>query len=342
MTAASKCHPKRSEELVPSVAKGSGFLLYRQGKWLLALQGMVWFAACFLAIPLAGPMAGSEQTGETAAETRVLSYIRDHVQRGQPLLVTDLYNNVFTQPEERKALTKLYNAFFRIPFFVAQYEEKFGSAPTLRVIAQQFDLPNTEGADVLLRVMESDPRVPHFMTRDPRTHEITKVDVEEIRRDPKFGQELEHQLSGWDGKPAPDFRLATLDGSEVDSGTLRGKVVLLYVWFTGCPPCMKETPALAALNQEFAARGLSIVGANADRLLGLSYDDEVRRRYIKEQGVNFPVVHWTKESDTAYGSVSIFPTTFLIDRKGVIIHHWVGFVPAEDLRSAISQGLAQK
>jgi len=303
---------------------------------------MVWFAACFLAIPLAGPMAGSEQTGETAAETRVLSYIRDHVQRGQPLLVTDLYNNVFTQPEERKALTKLYNAFFRIPFFVAQYEEKFGSAPTLRVIAQQFDLPNTEGADVLLRVMESDPRVPHFMTRDPRTHEITKVDVEEIRRDPKFGQELEHQLSGWDGKPAPDFRLATLDGSEVDSGTLRGKVVLLYVWFTGCPPCMKETPALAALNQEFAARGLSIVGANADRLLGLSYDDEVRRRYIKEQGVNFPVVHWTKESDTAYGSVSIFPTTFLIDRKGVIIHHWVGFVPAEDLRSAISQGLAQK
>jgi peroxiredoxin len=342
MTAASKCHPKRSEELAPSVAKGSGFLLYRQGKWLLALQGMVWFAACFLAIPLAGPMAGSEQTGETAAETRVLSYIRDHVQRGQPLLVTDLYNNVFTQPEERKALTKLYNAFFRIPFFVAQYEEKFGSAPTLRVIAQQFDLPNTEGADVLLRVMESDPRVPHFMTRDPRTHEITKVDVEEIRRDPKFGQELEHQLSGWDGKPAPDFRLATLDGSEVDSGTLRGKVVLLYVWFTGCPPCMKETPALAALNQEFAARGLSIVGANADRLLGLSYDDEVRRRYIKEQGVNFPVVHWTKESDTAYGSVSIFPTTFLIDRKGVIIHHWVGFVPAEDLRSAISQGLAQK
>jgi peroxiredoxin len=272
----------------------------------------------------------------------VLSYIHDHLQNGQPLLVTELYNKVFTKPEERKALDKLYSAFFRIPFFVAQYQEKFGSAPSLSVIAQQFDLPNAEAADTLLRVMESDPRVPRFLTRDPRTHEITQVNVEEIRRDPKFGQKLEHQLGGWEGKAAPDFRLATLDGSEVGFDALRGKVVLLYVWFTGCPPCMKETPALVALNRDFAAPGLSVVGANADRLLGLSYDDEVRRRYIKEQGINFPVVHWTKESDSTYGGISIFPTMFLIDRKGIIIHQWVGFVPAVDLRSAISAALVQK
>src|SRR5271167_3207894 len=152
-------------------------------------------SACFLPAFLVALAPGSEQTGQTAAETRVLSYIRDHLQAGQPLLVTELYNKVFTQPEERKALDKLYGAFFRIPFFVVQYQQKFGSAPSLSVIAQQFDLPNAEAADTLLRVMESDPRVPHFLTRDPRTHEITKVDVEEIRRDPKFGQKLEHQLS---------------------------------------------------------------------------------------------------------------------------------------------------
>ncbi len=306
------------------------------------MKAMFSLAACLLAMLLVAPAAASEQTGQTAAETRVLSYIRDHLQPGQPLLVTELYNKVFTQPEERKALDKLYSAFFRIPFFVAQHQEKFGSAPSLNVIAQQFDLPNAGAADVLLRVMESDPRVPHFLNRDPRTGEITKVNVEEIRRDPKFGQKLEHQLSGWEGKPAPDFRLATLDDSVVVSSALRGKVVLLYVWFTGCPPCMKETPALVALNREFTGRGLGIVGANADRLLGLSYDDDVRHRYIKEQQVNFPVAHWTKESDAAYGDVSIFPTLFLIDRKGVVIHHWVGFVPAEDLRSAISEGLAKK
>jgi len=306
------------------------------------MKAMLCLTVCFLPAFLVAPAPGSEQSGQTAAETRVLSYIRNHLQPGQPLLVTELYNKVFTQPEERSALDKLYGAFFRIPFFVAQYQERFGSAPSLSVIAQQFDLPNAEAADTLLRVMESDPRVPHFLARDPVTHEITKVDVKEILRDPQFGQKLEHQLSGWDGKQAPDFKLATLDGSTVDSSFLRGKVVLLYVWFTGCPPCMKETPALVALNRDFAPRGLSVVGANADRLLALSYDDEKRQRYLKEQGVNFPVVHWTKESDAAYGGISIFPTLFLIDRKGTIIHHWVGFVPIEDLRSVISEGLGAR
>ena len=306
------------------------------------MKAMLCLTVCFLPAFLVAPAPGSEQSGQTAAETRVLSYIRNHLQPGQPLLVTELYNKVFTQPEERNALDKLYGAFFRIPFFVAQYQKKFGSAPSLSVIAQQFDLPNAEAADTLLRVMESDPRIPHFLTRDPATHEITKVDVEEILRDPQFGQKLEHQLSGWEGKQAPDFKLPTLEGRVVDFSSLRGEVVLLYVWFTGCPPCMKETPALVALNRDFVARGLSIVGVNADRLLGLSYNDEVRQRYSKEQGINFPVVHWTKESDTTYGGISIFPTLFLIDRKGVIIHHWVGFVPAENLRSAVSEALGQK
>ena len=59
------------------------------------------------------------------AESRVLDYIRTHLQPGQPLLVTDLYNRIFTQPEERQALDKLYKAFFRMPVFIANYQEKF-------------------------------------------------------------------------------------------------------------------------------------------------------------------------------------------------------------------------
>lgn len=280
--------------------------------------------------------------GPSDAETRVLDYIRTHLRAGEPLLVTDLYNKVFTEPEERKALDKLYGAFFRIPLFLAQYQEKFGSPPSLKVISEQFDLLTPAAADVLLRVMESDPRVPRFLVRDPRTGEITRLDVEKIRSDSRFGQAIERQLTGWDGKPAPDFKLPGLDGGVTDSASLRGKVVLLYVWFTGCPPCMKETPALVALEHEFSGRGLTVVGANADRVLGLSHDDAVRRRYAEEQKINFPVAHWTKESDTAYGKISIFPTLFLIDRRGVIIHHWIGFVGPEDLRRAVSEGLAEQ
>lgn len=279
---------------------------------------------------------------QSDAETRVLNYIREHLQPGQPLLVTELYSKVFTQPDERKALDKLYKAFFRIPLFVAQYQEKFGRPPSRKVISEQFDLKTPEAAEVLLRVMESDPRVPPFLTRDPASGEITRVDTELIKSNEHFGQALAQQLAGWEGRPAPEFKLLRLEGGEIDSGALRGGVALLYVWFTGCPPCMKETPELVKLYREFSGHGLGIVSANADRLLGLAYDDAVRHRYIAEQKIPFPVGQWTKEADQAFGSISIFPTLFLIDRKGIIIQHWIGFVGREELRRAVEKALENR
>jgi thiol-disulfide isomerase/thioredoxin len=290
---------------------------------------------CFTLL-FASLLAGSAPARASSdAEARVLDYIRTHLQPGQPLRVTDLYNRVFTQPEERQALNKLYNAFFRIPLFVANYQEKFKSPPSLAVIAQQFDLRSPADADVLLRVMESDPRVPPFLTRDPKTGEITHVDVESIKADPKFGQALARQIGGWEGKPAADATLSRLGGGDLHIADFHGKVLLLEVWFTGCPPCMQEAPALASLDRELSSRGLVIVGANADRLLGLDYDDSVRQRYIQEHRITYPIVNWTSEGDHAYGGISIFPTLFLVDRKGVIRDHWIGYVPLETLRKTI-------
>jgi hypothetical protein len=140
-------------------------------------------------------LASGSSAGAPDAETRVLQYLRDHLEPGRPLQVTQLYNQVFTQPDERHALDKLYNAFFRIPLFLAEYQQKTGSPPHLKVIAEQFDLHSPGAADTLLRVMESDPRVPHFLTRDARTGEITHVDVQTIKADPHFGQALSRQLA---------------------------------------------------------------------------------------------------------------------------------------------------
>ena len=284
-------------------------------------------------------LSGTLALPQPDAETRILQYIREHLRPGQPLVVTELYNNVFTRPDERQALDKLYNAFFRIPLFVAQYQEKYGSPPTLKIISEQFDLRAPGAAEVLLRVMESDPRVPRFLARDPKTGEINQVNIEEIRNDARFGQVLQRQLAGWEGKAAPELELRSIKGDTVSLEQLKGKVVLLYVWFTGCPPCMKETPDLVALYHELSARGFDIVGANADRFLGLSYDDQMRLRYIRERKIEFPIVHWTPESDKAYGGISIYPALFLIDRKGLVSHHWIGYVPSRELRRAIEAGL---
>ncbi len=273
------------------------------------------------------------------AEGRVVDYIRTHLQPGQPLMVTGLYNRVFTQPDERQALNKLYNAFFRIPLFVADYQERFKSPPSLTVIAEQFDLRSPAEADVLLRVMESDPRVPRFLTRDPKTGEITHVDVQRIKADPKFGQAFARQIGGWEGTPAADLTLARIGGGDLHLADYRGQALLLEVWFTGCPPCMQEAPALSALNSEFASRGLVIIGANADRVLGLGYDDAVRQRYIQEHHISYPTVNWTKQGDQAYGGIAIFPTLFLIDRNGDVRDHWIGYTDVGILRKAITGAL---
>jgi len=274
------------------------------------------------------------------AEVRVVAYVRDHVEPGKPLVVTDLYNQVFTQPAERQALDKLYRAFFRIPLFVAQYQEKQGHPPSLKTISEQFDLHAPGAADVLLKVMEADPRVPRFLTRDPNSGEITQVDVAAIRADPRFGQQLQHQLAGWEGRTAPPFTLPGLSAGNVDSASLAGRVVLLYVWFTGCPPCIQESPVLVGMNRQFGAKGLAIIGANADRVLGLSYTDAARQHYLAEHKIDFPVGHWTGEANTAYGGIAIFPTLFLIDTKGVVRGHWVGFVGAPELSAAVGKLVA--
>lgn len=310
---------------------------------LLALSAAIVFAATSQA--QRPPSAAKSQAGagaastreEVQAEARVVNYIRDHLEPGKPLIVTDLYNTVFTQPAERQALDKLYRAFFRVPLFVAQYQEKFGRPPALKSISEQFDLRAPGAADVLLRVMESDPRVPKFLTRDPATGEITKVDVAAIRADQRFGAQLQHQLAGWEGKPAPPFALVGINRDKIDSATLAGKVVLLYVWFTGCPPCIQESPVLAGLDHQFNRKGLVIVGANADRILGLSYTDDARKRYLTEHKIDFPVGHWSAEANTAYGGISIFPTLFLIDSKERVQGHWVGFASASELSGAIDK-----
>lgn len=274
------------------------------------------------------------------AELRVLDYIGAHLQPGQPLMITELYNHVFTQPDERRALNKLYNAFFRIPLFMANYQERYKRPPTLATIAEQFDLPSPAAAGILLRVMESDPRIPPFLSRDPKTGEITYVDVEMIKADPNFGQILTHQIGEWEGRPAPNITWERLGGGQLSLSSLGGKVVLLEVWFTGCPPCMQEAPVLASLNRELSSHGLDIIGANADRMLGLDYDDVVRQHYAQQHHIDYLLVNWKTEDDRAFGGISIYPTLFLIDRSGIIRGHWIGYTPPETLRKAILQPLS--
>ena len=138
-----------------------------------------------------------------AVEKRVVDYLKQNVTPGKPLVVSELYNSVFTAPEERKALDRLFNVFFKIPIFVAQHKAGTNRIPTLADISRQFNLQVPGEVPVLLTILESDPRIPKFMSRDARTGEITSVDIEAVKKDKRFSQAIERTIGGWVGQECP-------------------------------------------------------------------------------------------------------------------------------------------
>src|SRR5947209_19479083 len=105
----------------------------------------------------------------------MVEYLKANVTPGRPVVVSDLYNNVFKTPEERKALDRLYSTFFKIPMFIVQYNAGSKKSPTLKELSEQFNFTIAGEADVILRIMEADPSVPKFTEHRPKTGEVTNV-----------------------------------------------------------------------------------------------------------------------------------------------------------------------
>jgi thiol-disulfide isomerase/thioredoxin len=290
-----------------------------------------------LPLTLLAALGAAQASGDP--EVRVVEYLRQNVKPGERVVVSDLLNNVFTTPEERAALNRLFGTFFKIPLFVAQHQEATGQPPSLAQISEQFRFQVPGEADVLLRIMESDPRMPKFLERDPRTGEIARVDVAAVKAHPRFGQLLERSLAGFEGRTAPPFSISAYDGSAVATATFAGKPHLLYFWFTNCPPCVRIAPLLVELRQAHLEQGFEILGINADRVLEVPADDAERAAYASKNAIRFPLAHLTPEMQAAYGQVSVFPTLFFVDRKGTIVKQLVNLQTKAALEEAIQLAL---
>jgi thiol-disulfide isomerase/thioredoxin len=246
-------------------------------------------------------------------ETRVVEYLKANVRPGQPVVVSRLANEVFTAPAEREALDRLFKSFFKLPLYLAQHRQSAGRPPTLAEIAEQFAFRVPGQADVMMRILESDPRIPRFFTRDAATGELTSVHVAAIRADPRFGQAIERSLSGLEGKPAPAIATTAFDGRPYASP--KGRPHVVYFWFSHCPPCVQTAPLLARAAR---ARGITVVAANADRVLELGVSDEDRSAYAATLP-GLTMVHATAEMQRDYGGIAVYPTLFFVDAQGVVV-----------------------
>src|SRR5271165_6609860 len=76
------------------------------------------------------------------------------------------------------------------------------------------------------------------------------------------------------GSRLPDFSVKDLQGREISSAGLRGKVVLIDFWATWCQPCKKEMPGYQKLEDRYGSRGFAVVGFKFDTMMDM--EDPVR------------------------------------------------------------------
>jgi peroxiredoxin len=118
---------------------------------------------------------------------------------------------------------------------------------------------------------------------------------------------------------APELSLTDIEGTPASLSDYRGQVLLVNLWATWCPPCKKEMPTLLAFHDAHRAAGFTLVAINdGDPAADVA-------QFVKDYELTFPV--WLdpkhQASEEAFKSMNL-PSSYVIDREGVIRLQWVG------------------
>lgn len=137
------------------------------------------------------------------------------------------------------------------------------------------------------------------------------------------------------GQMAPPLRLPLVGGGEMDLGAFRGRPILLNFWATWCEPCKAEMPVFERAQQQYRDRGLVVLGVDFQER------DEEITAFLNQVGVTFPsLVDRTGEVSRQWRATGL-PTTFLIDRQGIIRDVRVGAFTEAMLEERLAKLLAE-
>ena len=139
------------------------------------------------------------------------------------------------------------------------------------------------------------------------------------------------------GNPAPNVAYTLLDGSQLTTEQLRGKVVLVNFWATDCSTCVKEMPNLVATHQKYKARGYETLA------VAMSYDPPAYViNFAQTRKLPFGVViDNTGAIAKSFGQVQLTPTSVLIDKHGQIVKRYVGEPDFAALHQLVEKLLAE-
>jgi peroxiredoxin len=126
-------------------------------------------------------------------------------------------------------------------------------------------------------------------------------------------------LHGRTPRVAPDFAVPDLDGQAVRLSAYRGRVVLVNLWATWCPPCREEMPSMERLHQRLKDKGFVLLAVSEDEGGAAGV-----KAFVEQMKVTFPVL---LDPDGDVGrkyEVWGFPESFLVDRDGRVVERVIG------------------
>lgn len=136
--------------------------------------------------------------------------------------------------------------------------------------------------------------------------------------------------------PAPNFTLPLMDGSTAKLSDLKGKVVLINVWATWCPPCRAEMPTIQAAYEKYGKQGFTVMAVN------LRENPRTVAAFMQQFGLTFPTPLDLDGQVSGVYRASVLPSSFFVDRQGVIRAVYRGPMPRSVIAGTVEQLLAER
>ncbi len=141
-----------------------------------------------------------------------------------------------------------------------------------------------------------------------------------------------------EGRRAPAIELATLEGGTLSLAERRGQVVIVNLWASWCGPCRAEMPALQRLYAAERASWLEVLAVNST----VQDSPAAARAFAEEHGLSFPILLDSDGAVSRAYRLRSLPSTFVVDRRGVIRQIFFGGPLSEEtLAAAVAPLLAE-